>query len=295
MMNANERIGGEKEGISRLLKDTGLVDIFSLHKASSCTIATHNKGTHRIDFMFGTSNLLPYIHQCGYTAFHQDIISDHRGMFIDISTILLDEKIVLQGPTPRTIGSHCRYKQTLLYKKYIINNFAEHDIEARSEQLLYQTPYTEQGEKVKLEQLLNKLDTQVTQILLKAEKKFGSDPLKQLIRNNEITQYQHIIRYWITFISGRTHKQNMTSILQGILNLIDPEMRLHIHDFITRPQTGLSKVKQLLQDAKAASALHLKEAEEIEYAMLAEADNVSSERVRDNRTRAKYTKKLFAQ
>ena len=202
---------------------------------------------------------------------------------------------MLQGPNPRTIGSHCRYKQTLLYKKYIINNFAEHDIEARSEQLLHQTPDTTQEEKVKLEQLLNKLDTQVTQILLKAEKKFGSDPLKKLIRNNEITQYQHIIRYWITFISRHTHKQNMTSILQGILNLIDPEMRLHIHDFITRPQTGLSKVKQLFQDAKAASALHLKEAERIEYAMLAEADNVSSARVRDNRTRAKYTKKLFAQ
>ena len=86
---------------------------------------------------------------------------------------------MLQGRKPRSIGSHSRYKQILLYKKYIINHFEEHDIEGRSQQLMNNTPYHTSEEKINLATLLNKLDQQVTEIFLKVEKKFGSDPLKR--------------------------------------------------------------------------------------------------------------------
>ena len=294
MLDANERLGGEKEGITRLLADTGLTDIFSLNKASTCTIATHNKGTHRIDFMFGTINLLPYVHQCGYTAFHQDIISDHRGIFLDISTALLDDKILLQGPKPRSVGSHIRFKQTILYKKYIVNHFEEHNIEERSVSML-NMPYNTPEQKVKYTNTLNRLDKQVSEIILSAEKKFGSDPLKKLMRNNEIAQYQQIVRYWHTCISGLKTKQDMTPILTQIYAIIDPEMQPHITDFITRPQTGLKKAQTMLKEAKARSILKLKYEEELEHAMIADADNVSTTRISDNRARAKYTKQLYGQ
>ena len=295
MMDANERLGGEKEGIARLLSNTGLADIFNLKKASTCKIATHNKGTHRIDYMFGTTNLLPFIHQCGYTAFHQDIISDHRGLFIDLSTALLDEKILLQGPKPRCIGSHSRFKQTILYKKYIINHFEEHKIEERILRLQHYTDHTTPLHRVQFTQLLNRIDTQVTEILISAEKKFGSDPLKKMISNNSIIQLQHMVRYWTTAISGIKTKQDMTPILDKIYRLIDPEMHPHIQEFINRPQTGLATAKKLLQEAKALSIQTLKIAEELEYAMIAEADDVNPAKVSTNRTRAKYTKQLYSQ
>ena len=69
-MDANERKEGKREGIRRLVSNTDPTDLFSLSKASTFNIATHNNGTHRIDLVFGTSNLLPYIIQCGHSAFH---------------------------------------------------------------------------------------------------------------------------------------------------------------------------------------------------------------------------------
>ena len=202
---------------------------------------------------------------------------------------------MLQGPKPRCIGSYSRYKQTILYKKYIINHFEEHKIEERISKLYYSTDYITPVSKACFTQKLNRLDTQVTENLISAERKFGSDPLKKMISKNSISQYQHMVRYWLTTISGIKTKQDMTSILEKVYKLIDPEMYPHIQEFVDRPQTGLATAKKLLQEAKALSIQTLKIAEELESTMIAEGEEVNPERISTNRTRAKYTKQLYAQ
>ena len=77
----------------------------------------------------------------------------------------------------------------------------------------------------------------------------------------------------------------MTQILSTIYDTIDLEMQPHITQYNTRPQTGLKKAQSFLKEAKASSIQTLKIEDELEHAMIADADNI-------NRARAKYTKNL---
>ena len=146
--------------------------------------------------MFGSTNLLPHVAQCGYIPFYQDIESDHRGMFLDLHGALHDRKVALQGPKPREIGSHSNLKQMMLYKQYILNHFQHQNIEERALKLYTISNAVPIASKPRFLRQLNILDQQVTAILLRAEKKFGSDPMKAYTGNHQVAQYQLIVRYW---------------------------------------------------------------------------------------------------
>ena len=77
MLDANESLGTDNTGISHLTTSLGLIDLFPRYHQSKCKIATQSRGSERIDFMFGSPNILPHIVQCGYLSFNQDIESDH--------------------------------------------------------------------------------------------------------------------------------------------------------------------------------------------------------------------------
>ena len=92
VLDANEQIGTEATGIINFVTQGGLVDIFTLYNCSTCSIPTYLKGSSRIDYILGTPNILLYIRQCGYLSFNSGIISNHRGMFIDLYTSIIDNK-----------------------------------------------------------------------------------------------------------------------------------------------------------------------------------------------------------
>ena len=98
MLDANESLRHDNAGIAQLTATLRLSDLFVRHHQSECNIATQSRGSERIDFMFGSPNLLPHIAQCGYLSFNQEIESDHRAMFIDLKNSIIDSKIKLCEP-----------------------------------------------------------------------------------------------------------------------------------------------------------------------------------------------------
>ena len=188
MMDANETLGQEAEGIINIIQNGGLVNLFTLHKCTTCVIPTFIKGTRRINYMFGTSNLIPYIAQCGYLPFHEGIISDHRGMFLDLNQSLIDNKTKNYKPPKWEIGNHCKMDQIRKYKEYITQQYQHNNIYERAERLYERAhiPFFESEKQTFLKDL-NKLDPQVTEIMLRAEKINGTDPSYQSAWSEQIT------------------------------------------------------------------------------------------------------------
>lgn len=82
MMDANEDINDKERGISKLLEETTLVDSFTEYARTDCDIATYARGTKRIDYIFTSANVMPFIERVGYTAFYSLNTSDHRVLFM---------------------------------------------------------------------------------------------------------------------------------------------------------------------------------------------------------------------
>eukprot|EP00957_Ditylum_brightwellii_P090164 6867641-Ditylum_brightwellii.AAC.1 len=79
--NANLELGDTEFG--KFVAEAGLYDILgSYHGIGG--INSHINGTKRIDFALGTANLTRTIRQSGMRPFHAEIVSDHRGIFLDI-------------------------------------------------------------------------------------------------------------------------------------------------------------------------------------------------------------------
>ena len=55
---------------------------------------TWKRGSSVIDYILVSRDLLPAIHRCGYEAYNSNIISDHRGLYLDVHTT------VFFGDTP---------------------------------------------------------------------------------------------------------------------------------------------------------------------------------------------------
>ena len=64
------------------------------------TISTYNRGMSRIDYIFGTNNIIPYVLQGGILPYHFLTTTDHRGLYLDID---LTRFLKCQPPKASTI------------------------------------------------------------------------------------------------------------------------------------------------------------------------------------------------
>ena len=96
----NEVLGLNQAGMNRLLSECNLVDIVArTHLAAGFT--TYQRGRNVIDYCLMDASLVPMVIKCGYEPFNANIISDHRGIFVDFSTSnLFRGGIQPLAPTP---------------------------------------------------------------------------------------------------------------------------------------------------------------------------------------------------
>ena len=106
---------------------------------TECNIPTYVRGTKRIDFILTSINILPFVSRMGYTAFYEVNESDHRGMFIDLSNKLLDNRVELRRPKKRLIGSNCKGELIYKYKERIHNLFNIHKIYEKAQRVYEQS------------------------------------------------------------------------------------------------------------------------------------------------------------
>jgi hypothetical protein len=81
----NEVIGESPSGMARLVSECGLTDAV-VDKHGAMNFTTYQSGRRVLDSCLVDDDLLGAVHLCGYEAFQANILSDHRGLFIDFST-----------------------------------------------------------------------------------------------------------------------------------------------------------------------------------------------------------------
>jgi hypothetical protein len=81
----NEVLGSATDGLTRLCSECGLVDIVATNHVPM-EFATHSQGSTVIDYILVAPDLLPAVKSCGYEPFNVNILSDHRGMYVDFSS-----------------------------------------------------------------------------------------------------------------------------------------------------------------------------------------------------------------
>jgi hypothetical protein len=203
MLDANENINDSEGGIRSLLRDTMLTDTFSHIGNLECELPTYIRGSRKIDYIFTSYSLLPYIKNVGCIPFYMYNNSDHRGMFIDIEEKLIDNKIELQKPNKRNIGTQSTGLDIYNYKKYIDEKFREHKIYAKSQQLQQLILYES---KERAEHIINNLDKFITTTMLRAEKKCCRTR-HETDWSVELHVTSLLCKYWLKIIKG--HKNNV--------------------------------------------------------------------------------------
>ena len=88
----NEQMASSDTGMSYLASTCGLVDLFSIQLGTSTNPTTYQRGSKRLDYILISPSLLPAIQATGYDPFGYRLPSDHRGMYVDLSTIALFEQ-----------------------------------------------------------------------------------------------------------------------------------------------------------------------------------------------------------
>lgn len=151
------------------LEEIGLFNVFRERFQTSNLPRIHARGANAIDHIWTTRHILDNISHAGFAPFGFRIESDQRGMFIDIrDSVLFDEK-----------GIHVTYhdfrklkptipKRTKKYMQSVKYNWDYHRIDDKFEKLLHLESTSSPTD---IENEINALDKQITEILVGAEKR----------------------------------------------------------------------------------------------------------------------------
>ena len=82
----NEEMGNETSGMDRLATTCSLIDLFSVRTGTQTLPSTYQRGSKRLDYILISPRLLPTVLAAGYDPFGYRLPSDHRGMYVDLST-----------------------------------------------------------------------------------------------------------------------------------------------------------------------------------------------------------------
>lgn len=85
----NDDITSPDSNMQHIATQCGLVDLFSIRLGSPNIPSTYQRGNKRLDYVLVSPSLVPMVTAAGYDPFGYRLPSDHRAMYIDLSTDLL--------------------------------------------------------------------------------------------------------------------------------------------------------------------------------------------------------------
>ena len=122
-MDINKQLGDSAKGLTYLMRECQLIDMFHHHHGVYPSFETFDLGRKRLNYIIGSSSLLPLLMKCGYLAFYHGIPSDHRGLFIDFSLEMVDGITRLENTPIRYLHSTFQ-KDVYKYKQFVHKEFA---------------------------------------------------------------------------------------------------------------------------------------------------------------------------
>ena len=209
MSDLNEDIDSG-EGTNKKFEDLGLNNVMKEYLGAKALPRTCKKGPRTIDHIWVTGNVLQALHSAGYAPFGFIKDSDHRGLFMDFHyKDILDSDINKLEPHHRKRLQSSIPARTEQYMKKINESWAYHKIEERFHQI--REDLEENGRTRENEALLNTLDTQITEIMIYAEKHCSNVP------SNTTYQWSVKMKEAVTkFIRSTTERTKARKIKIGV-------------------------------------------------------------------------------
>jgi ribonuclease HI len=245
MLDANENINDTEGGLSQLLKETHLIDVFSHISNDECNIPTYVRGSKKIDYILTTISLVPFIKNIGCLPFYMYNNSDHRGLFLDISEKLINAKVELKRPSLRHIGTNCSGYEVYRYKQYIDKQFKLHKI---YEKTTHFKTLSNTVSKRELATILNNIDKSITEIMLAAEKRCCK------VRHDtnwsvELHLANIMCNYWLKKLKGIKNHIDVSIQTQRLYNKLPKTMQDDLDNLLcTMNPTNMTRVaKQQLR------------------------------------------------
>ena len=123
----NETIGDDPGGLTRLCSECGLQDpVFERH---GCTgFSTHIDGSRCIDYILMDPELMSSVEACGYEPYGTRIVSDHRGVYVDVNESLFFGNATVPPPTMNHRAYNSKnIKQTKSYFEHMKKHLEDHN------------------------------------------------------------------------------------------------------------------------------------------------------------------------
>ena len=213
MGDANDNILRTTSKFGGLMDSLNLFDIHRYHHYPAAPPETYLRGSTQIDYMYASSNLLPYIHNCGMTSYHSFVDSDHRGLWIDVylSKFLGNNPMIAPNIASRTINSSDR-KQVQDYRTHLLRYWRDHNISQRTStltQLLedYSLRPTSEARSTIINHA-EKLDSDIAKGQLHAEAK--SKPRYKTPWSPKLIAARHRLLWWKLRLSQRLTGRDLT-------------------------------------------------------------------------------------
>ena len=92
-IDSNAAFTNAKGGIAKMCKECKLYDPFAHRHNDQQKSKSYIRGSDKIDFLFCTYNIIKAVTRCGMTTFNEITVSDHCGLFIDVTkdTVMKDK------------------------------------------------------------------------------------------------------------------------------------------------------------------------------------------------------------
>jgi hypothetical protein len=215
LIDANDGLHQRNSLLPMFLANTNLV---SLIPNTTNHPATHIRGSHCIDYIFGSTRILDHIHAAGISAFFDEPWpnTDHRSLFIDI------DELGLFGATLETIPPPIRRVITSKSKKSIEKFISYIEQSNKIDQLLdsiQNLSQTNTWDKHHHE-AIERIDEQFTEELLTAESKCATPidfPWSPTIQHKA-----SIYQYWLTTFHSKRNNINVDNQLSKIQDQLPP-------------------------------------------------------------------------
>jgi hypothetical protein len=168
-IDANEEIGREPGGISKVIADNGLFDILANQHNAEKYPPTYARGSKRIDYILGSERVQQYCKTSGILPLNIGYPSDHWAVFIqvDLKALLSTEVHPLESKATRLIMSATPKERTKFLNELDSHYQAQNLYERFTK--LWETPKNEWNKKC--EEEYNACDEQHIIGMLSAEKK----------------------------------------------------------------------------------------------------------------------------
>jgi hypothetical protein len=119
VLDANANVNEDANGIKKLITKWHMIDIYTHKHDDYEEFGTQERGSKRIDYMFGSRNILQYITNVGYPPFNEAFDSDHRSIFADISHTIMENPIPIIEKRIRLVGTNSTNKEGDRYVRHL--------------------------------------------------------------------------------------------------------------------------------------------------------------------------------